>query len=589
MMFGAMHGGLSLKTEGWPHHHHPMHNGGALVPSPISPEQALALGHVVSRIEFTKQPPSNLRKSNFFHFMIQLYDRNGSPIEIEKTTFVKFIDDADDPEGNMLRNGIKYKVVLVFGSGYKEEQNLYVRLVDSNSKQVVEYEGSNHIRNPEMQRVLLTHEVICSRCCEKKSCGNRNETPSDPVICERFQLKFFLKCNQNCLKNAGNPRDMRRFQVAVGTAFNFAPPALVTMSENMFVHNNSKHGRKGKRLEGPTGLENNLYGSQMTPIIKALSPCEGWVSGGQMAVVIGDNFFEGLQVYFGNTAVWSEFITPHALRVNVPARHSTGTVDVTVGFKGQKPGPNRMPVRFTYIAITDATIDYSFTRLAKIIPRHPGDPDRLSKDIILRRAADLAEMVCRYPYAHLGADNGNALNYQEVAEEYSRASQHSPRAYSDPATPVPSVVTPVTSYSHSSGISTSSAAGGNHLSAPHNMEAGQSTPSPISAADSITPPPGVVDNLGFGEQSPAVVAHKAQLATMYLNNLTAAGHIQPRRSNTMSAEQQAAAGYYGTYPSHYWNDAIPRAKPVCGHDLILYGSILPTIDRIGQMNYEEQQ
>lgn len=48
---------------------------------------------------------------------------------------------------------------------------------------------------------------------------------------------------------------MRRFQVAVGTTFNFAAPALVTMSENMFVHNNSKHGRKGKRLEGPTGLE----------------------------------------------------------------------------------------------------------------------------------------------------------------------------------------------------------------------------------------------------------------------------------------------------------------------------------------------
>jgi len=29
-----------------------------------------------------------------------------------------------------------------------------------------------------------------------------------------FFLKFFLKCNQNCLKNAGNPRDMRRFQVS---------------------------------------------------------------------------------------------------------------------------------------------------------------------------------------------------------------------------------------------------------------------------------------------------------------------------------------------------------------------------------------
>lgn len=38
-----------------------------------------------------------------------------------------------------------------------------------------------------------------------------------PVIfslsAHRFFLKFFLKCNQNCLKNAGNPRDMRRFQV----------------------------------------------------------------------------------------------------------------------------------------------------------------------------------------------------------------------------------------------------------------------------------------------------------------------------------------------------------------------------------------
>ncbi|KAJ6645495.1 Transcription factor collier, partial [Pseudolycoriella hygida] len=42
------------------------------------------------------------------------------------------------------------------------------------------YEGQD--KNPEMCRVLLTHEVMCSRCCDKKSCGNRNETPSDPVI-----------------------------------------------------------------------------------------------------------------------------------------------------------------------------------------------------------------------------------------------------------------------------------------------------------------------------------------------------------------------------------------------------------------------
>uniref|UniRef100_A0A182YDC1 Transcription factor COE DNA-binding domain-containing protein n=1 Tax=Anopheles stephensi TaxID=30069 RepID=A0A182YDC1_ANOST len=45
------------------------------------------------------------------------------------------------------------------------------------------YEGQD--KNPEMCRVLLTHEVMCSRCCDKKSCGNRNETPSDPVIIDR--------------------------------------------------------------------------------------------------------------------------------------------------------------------------------------------------------------------------------------------------------------------------------------------------------------------------------------------------------------------------------------------------------------------
>ena len=29
-----------------------------------------------------------------------------------------------------------------------------------------------------------------------------------------FRLKIFAKCNQNCLKNAGNPKDSRRrFQV----------------------------------------------------------------------------------------------------------------------------------------------------------------------------------------------------------------------------------------------------------------------------------------------------------------------------------------------------------------------------------------
>ena len=47
---------------------------------------------------------------------------------------------------------------------------------------------------------------------------------------------------------------MRRFQVAISTTLPLDPadPGLV-YSENMFVHNNSKHGRKIRRIDGPGG------------------------------------------------------------------------------------------------------------------------------------------------------------------------------------------------------------------------------------------------------------------------------------------------------------------------------------------------
>ena len=72
----------------------------------------------------------------------------------------------------------------------------------------------------------------------------------------RYQLKFFLKCNQNCLKNAGNPRDMRRFQVSVSTSMlPLQDGGIHIQSENMFVHNNSKHGRKIRRNENGLVVE----------------------------------------------------------------------------------------------------------------------------------------------------------------------------------------------------------------------------------------------------------------------------------------------------------------------------------------------
>lgn len=47
--------------------------------------------------------------------------------------------------------------------------------------------------------------------------------------------------------------------------------------------------------------------------------------------------------------------------------------------------------------MNEPTIDYGFQRLQKLIPRHPGDPEKLPKEIILKRAADLAEALYSMP------------------------------------------------------------------------------------------------------------------------------------------------------------------------------------------------
>ncbi|XP_021563324.1 transcription factor COE4, partial [Carlito syrichta] len=317
----------------------------------------------LARAHFEKQPPSNLRKSNFFHFVLAMYDRQGQPVEVERTAFIDFVEKDREPGAEKTNNGIHYRLRLVYNNGLRTEQDLYVRLIDSMSKQAIIYEGQD--KNPEMCRVLLTHEIMCSRCCDRKSCGNRNETPSDPVIIDRFFLKFFLKCNQNCLKNAGNPRDMRRFQVVVSTTVSVDGHVLA-VSDNMFVHNNSKHGRRARRLDPSEAA---------TPCIKAISPGEGWTTGGATVIVIGDNFFDGLQVVFGNVLVWSELITPHAIRVQTPPRHIPGVVEVTLSYKS-KQFCKGAPGRFVYTALNEPTIDYGFQRLQKVIPRHPGDPER---------------------------------------------------------------------------------------------------------------------------------------------------------------------------------------------------------------------
>ncbi|XP_032306561.1 transcription factor collier isoform X7 [Drosophila ananassae] len=385
---------------------------------PVVDQSNLGIG----RAHFEKQPPSNLRKSNFFHFVIALYDRAGQPIEIERTAFIGFIEKDSESDATKTNNGIQYRLQLLYANGARQEQDIFVRLIDSVSKQAIIYEGQD--KNPEMCRVLLTHEVMCSRCCDKKSCGNRNETPSDPVIIDRFFLKFFLKCNQNCLKNAGNPRDMRRFQVVISTQVAVDGP-LLAISDNMFVHNNSKHGRRAKRLDTTEGTGNtslSISGHPLapdstydglypplpvaTPCIKAISPSEGWTTGGATVIIVGDNFFDGLQVVFGTMLVWSELITSHAIRVQTPPRHIPGVVEVTLSYKS-KQFCKGSPGRFVYVsALNEPTIDYGFQRLQKLIPRHPGDPEKLQKEIILKRAADLVEALYSMPSRSPGGSTG---------------------------------------------------------------------------------------------------------------------------------------------------------------------------------------
>ena len=48
--------------------------------------------HTLTSAVFEKQPPDNMRKSNFFHFMIHLIDENQAPIEVERAVFKDFHD-----------------------------------------------------------------------------------------------------------------------------------------------------------------------------------------------------------------------------------------------------------------------------------------------------------------------------------------------------------------------------------------------------------------------------------------------------------------------------------------------------------------
>lgn len=61
-----------------------------------------------------------------------------------------------------------------------------------------------------------------------------------------------------------------------------------------------------------------------------------------------------------------------------PPRHIPGVVEVTLSYRS-KQFCTGAPGRFVYTALAEPTIDYGFQRLVKLIPRYPGDPERLPK------------------------------------------------------------------------------------------------------------------------------------------------------------------------------------------------------------------
>ena len=79
----------------------------------------------VHRCHFEKQPPANLRKSNFFHFVLALYDRHNQLIEVEKTYFVDFIEHESEPTQEKTNNGIHYRVQLLYSNGKKKLHKIW--------------------------------------------------------------------------------------------------------------------------------------------------------------------------------------------------------------------------------------------------------------------------------------------------------------------------------------------------------------------------------------------------------------------------------------------------------------------------------
>jgi len=360
-------------------------------------------------VSFIEQPPADLRKSNFFSFTIAINNPSNEGLPLSGCRFVGYMPATEansDPESHV---GIVYRVSSTIPG--EAPFDIYISLIDSSTGEVIKYEGQDN--NLHMRKVLLTHESLCTRCNEGRSCGNRNETPSDPVV-NGNQLKFFMKCNQNCLKSAGNPRDVRRFRVVVRSSVTTERGNLAT-SEPMFVHNNSKHARRGvKRDRHDTGDSANTSSSPGTsgqlntsgssgfippassgsptdgiimPTITQLLTTEGPTAGGTSVWIAGEDIPEGCTVQFGSgQPVYPDQHNPFCIRVVTPQMESVQVADVWL-IGPENSFTVQAPTRFHFRESTKEESQMAaFKRLQQTIPRYDTDPEVMSKNAVYRRA-----------------------------------------------------------------------------------------------------------------------------------------------------------------------------------------------------------
>ncbi|KAF0040260.1 hypothetical protein F2P81_008495 [Scophthalmus maximus] len=158
----------------------------------------------------------------------------------------------------------------------------------------------------------------------------------------------------------------------------------------MFVHNNSKHGRRARRLDPSEDVQTSFYISLKKETALVLN----LINGGKSQIFKVTD--EKAENEFNETDSSHALHQGHQSERGLDDRrrhrhpHRRQLLRRPAGRVRHHAGLER--------ALNEPTIDYGFQRLQKVIPRHPGDPERLPKEVLLKRAADLVEALYGMPH-----------------------------------------------------------------------------------------------------------------------------------------------------------------------------------------------